>query len=114
LMNKGIYNGKRYVEEKTVKLFTSPYYCNGTKRRALGFDTPSAEKQSDILPLKASINTFGHQGFTGTVFWCDPENNLIYIFLSNRVYPNVEPNMLSTSKIRLLVHEKVYEGLRGE
>jgi len=112
LMNKGVHNGKRFLSEKTVQLFTSPYYCNGTKRRALGFDTPSAEKLSDILPQKANANTFGHQGFTGTVFWCDPKENLVYIFLSNRVYPNVEPNLLSKSKIRLLVHEKIYEGLR--
>ncbi|MCL2167701.1 MAG: serine hydrolase [Lentimicrobiaceae bacterium] len=109
LMNSGNYDGKRYLSEKTVKLFTSPYSCNGSKRRALGFDTPSSEKPSDILPPKASSKTFGHQGFTGTVFWCDPENKLIYIFLSNRVYPDVEPNLLSKSKIRLLVHEKIYE-----
>jgi beta-glucosidase-like glycosyl hydrolase/CubicO group peptidase (beta-lactamase class C family) len=109
LMNKGVYKGKRYISEKTVQLFTSSYLCNNSKRRALGFDTPSAEKPSEILPKKASSKTFGHQGFTGTVFWCDPVNNLIYIFLSNRVYPNVEPNLLSKSKIRLLVHEKIYE-----
>jgi CubicO group peptidase (beta-lactamase class C family) len=109
LMNKGTYHGKRYLSEKTVQLFTSPYYCNGTKRRGLGFDVPSAEKPADILPKKANANTFGHTGFTGTVFWCDPKENLIYIFISNRVYPNMEPNMLSKSKIRLLVHEKIYD-----
>jgi len=109
LINKGIYNGKRYISEKTALLFTSPYLCNESNRRALGFDTPSSEKPSDILPQNASSKTFGHQGFTGTVFWCDPENGLIYIFLSNRVYPNTEPNLLSKSRIRLLVHEKIYE-----
>ena len=109
LMNKGVYSGKRYFSEKTVQLFTSPYYCNNSKRRTLGFDAPSAEKPSEILPKKADLNTFGHQGFTGTVFWCDPKENLIYIFLSNRVHPNVEPNLLSKSKIRLVVHEKIYE-----
>ena len=111
LMNKGTYNGKRYLSEKTVQLFTSPYSCNGTRRRALGFYTPAADKPSEILPKEANANTFGHQGFTGTVFWCDPKEDLIYIFLSNRVYPDVEPNRLSQSKIRLLVQEKVYEGL---
>jgi len=111
LMNKGTYHGKRYLSEKTVQLFTSPYSCNGTKRRALGFYTPSAEKFSEILPKKANANTFGHQGFTGTVFWCDPNEDLIYIFLSNRVHPDIEPNLLSKSKIRLLVHEKIYESL---
>ena len=109
LMNKGVYNGKRYLTEKTVRLFTSPYLCNNSKRRALGFDTPSAEKPSNILPKQANSKTFGHQGFTGTVFWCDPKEELIYIFLSNRVYPDVEPNLLSKSKIRLLVQEKIYE-----
>ena len=112
LMNKGVYHGKRYISEKTVQLFTSSYSCNNSRRRALGFDTPSAEKPADILPKKASANTFGHQGFTGTVFWCDPKEDLIYIFISNRVYPNAEPNLLSKSKIRLLVHEKMYEGLQ--
>jgi CubicO group peptidase (beta-lactamase class C family) len=109
LMNKGVYKGKRYVNEETAQLFISPYYCNGSKRRALGFDTPSAEKPAEILPAKAHAKTFGHQGFTGTVFWCDPNRELIYIFLSNRVFPNAEPNLLSKSKIRLLVHEKIYE-----
>jgi CubicO group peptidase (beta-lactamase class C family) len=108
LINKGTHNGKRFISEKTVQLFTSFYSCNNVKRRSLGFDTPSAEKPSDILPSKASAKTFGHQGFTGTVFWCDPKENLIYIFLSNRVYPDVEPNLLSKSKIRLIVHEVFY------
>jgi CubicO group peptidase (beta-lactamase class C family) len=112
LMNKGTYNNKHYISEKTVQLFTAPYYCNNTKRRTLGFDAPSAEKPSDILPQKASARTFGHQGFTGTVFWCDPKEDLIYIFLSNRVYPNAEPNLLSKSKIRLTVQEKIYERLK--
>jgi len=112
LMNKGTYHGKRYLCEKTVQLFTSPYFCNGTKHRALGFYTPSAEKTSEILPQQASAKTFGHQGFTGTVFWCDPAKDLIYIFLSNRVHPNVEPNLLSQRKIRLLVHEMIYEGVK--
>ena len=111
LMKKGTYNGKRFISEKTVQLFTTPYFCNGSKRRALGFDTPNAEKPSEILPKKASTISFGHQGFTGTVFWCDPKEKLIYIFLSNRVFPTVEPNLLSKSKIRLLVHEKVYDSL---
>jgi len=111
LMNKGTYHGKRFISEKTVQLFTSAYSCNGSKRRGLGFDVPGAEKPSEILPKQASPNTFGHQGFTGTVFWCDPKENLIYLFISNRVFPNAEPNLLSKSKIRLLVHEKIYESL---
>jgi beta-glucosidase-like glycosyl hydrolase/CubicO group peptidase (beta-lactamase class C family) len=112
LMNKGTYKGKRYFSEKTVQLFTSPYLCNGAKCRALGFYTPASEKPSEILPRQSDSKTFGHQGFTGTVFWCDPKEDLIYVFLSNRVHPNIEPNLLSQKKIRLLVHEIIYESLR--
>ena len=82
--------------------------CN---RRTLGFFTPDFDRESGIIPSQADKTTYGHQGFTGTVFWCDPANQLIFIFLSNRVHPNTEPNNLSKSKIRLILHEKIYEGL---
>ena len=111
LMNGGTYNGITFFKKETVQLFTSTYVLHGCQRRGLGFDTPSHEKKSSILPAAASKKTFGHQGFTGTVFWCDPDNDLIYIFLSNRVYPDAEPNKLSKSGIRLHVHRAVYEGL---
>lgn len=112
LVKGGEYNGKRYFKESTVKLFTSSYSINYCAVRGLGFYTPSHLEQSDILPQYASALTYGHQGFTGTVVWVDPKENLIYIFLSNRVHPNAEPNNLSKSKIRLILHEKIYEFLR--
>lgn len=111
LMDKGVYNGKQYFSKETVSLFTSTYILHGCKRRALGFDTPSYDKKSPVLPSAAGMKTFGHQGFTGTVVWCDPDSRLIYIFLSNRVYPNAEPNKLAKSKIRLTVHDAIYKGL---
>lgn len=112
LMNDGVYGGYRYLSKETIKRFTSTYPLHGCKRRALGFDTPSFETPSKVLPSAAGHLTYGHQGFTGTVVWCDPENDLIYIFLSNRVYPDTEPNKLAQSKIRLLVHELIYNGIR--
>lgn len=111
LSNGGIYNGHRYLSNSCVELFTSTYPLHGCERRALGFDTPGFPKKSTILPRDAGSTTFGHQGFTGTVVWCDPENGLTYIFLSNRVYPDAEPNKLAKSGIRLSVHDAVYRGL---
>lgn len=108
LMNGGVYDGKRYLSEATVKRFVTTYPLNGCKRRALGFDTPSFDTPSVVLPSAAARSTFGHQGFTGTSVWCDPENELIYIFLSNRIYPDTEPNKLAQSKIRVIVHELIY------
>ncbi len=111
LMDGGVYQGQRYLSEKTVKLFTTTYPIHGCKRRSLGFDTPCFEKPNGVLPYMASNKTYGHQGFTGNVVWCDPDHELVYVFVSNRVYPYSEPNKLVKSKIRLTVHEAVYRGL---
>ena len=109
--NGGLYQGHRYLSEETVRLFTSAYKMHGCQERGLGFHTPKAGGSSSILPAKAGTRTFGHQGFTGTVVWCDPDSGLLYIFLSNRVYPDCYPNKLSQSRIRLKAHELIYEGL---
>ncbi|MBP1672426.1 MAG: Beta-hexosaminidase precursor [Bacteroidetes bacterium] len=112
ILQKGLYNGKRYLSEATVSLFTTCYPIHNCKSRGLGFYTPNFDEPSEILPKQVSNLTFGHQGFTGTVYWIDPKEELIYIFLSNRVYPIVEPNNLAKSKIRLILHEKMVEDLK--
>ena len=111
LMHGGSYNGRTYLSEKTVQQFVSTCTIHNCQRRGLGFDTPSFPAKNPVLPPQASNRTYGHQGFTGTVFWCDPDANIIYVFLSNRVYPNAEPNRLSQSRLRLLVHEEIYKAL---
>ena len=111
LMDGGIYQGQRLLSEKTVKFFTKTFPIHGCQRRALGFDTPCFEKANGVLPSMACNKTYGHQGFTGNVVWCDPERELVYVFISNRVHPFSEPNKLVKSKIRLTVHEAVYRGL---
>jgi CubicO group peptidase (beta-lactamase class C family) len=60
----------------------------------------------------ASKYTFGHTGFTGTGVWADPENDLIYVFLSNRVYPDAENRKLLTSGIRTTIHDAIYDAVR--
>lgn len=111
LMHGGVYKGQRYFAEKTVKQFVSTCPMHNCQRRGLGFDTPSFAEKNPVLPPQASRFTYGHQGFTGTVFWCDPDSGLVYVFLSNRVYPDAEPNRLSQSRLRLLVHEEIYKAL---
>lgn len=107
LLNNGEYNGKRLLDSATVKLFTSRQ--NKTSRRGLGFDKPEPDvaKPSpcyDGVPSAA----FGHTGFTGTCVWADPKNNLIYIFLSNRVFPNADNNLLVKMNIRTELQELIY------
>ncbi len=111
LLDGGIFQGKRYFKEETVKLFTTGYPLHGCQVRGLGFHTPKHPGSSSIVPAKAGKETFGHQGFTGTVVWCDPDNRIVYVFLSNRVYPTCYPNKLSKSSIRLKAHEMIYQGM---
>ncbi len=114
LLDGGIYNGQRYLSAETVKLFTSAHEQHGCKVRGLGFYTPKHPGNSSILPDDASSRIFGHQGFTGTVAWCDPDNRLVFVFLSNRVYPDCYPNRLAKSRIRLLAHELIYEAINND
>ncbi|NNK59817.1 MAG: class A beta-lactamase-related serine hydrolase [Flavobacteriaceae bacterium] len=93
LLQKGTYNGRTYFSEATVNEFIKVQYPENGNRRALGFDKPLIG--NDTLDLKdaypapeVSRSSFGHSGFTGTFAWADPEEDLVFIFLSNRVYPN--------------------------
>ena len=109
-LNGGEYGGERLLSKETVTLFT------GTKssksRRGLGFDKPDPRNNnaSPTSPL-APLSVYGHTGFTGTSFWVDPDNNMIYIFLSNRVYPERTPNRLSTLNIRERIQDELYKAL---
>lgn len=111
LINGGEYKGLRCISKSTVDLFTTVCPMHGCDHRGLGFDMPKGGGTSTIIPTQASTRTFGHQGFTGTVFWCDPENGLTYVFLSNRVFPNAQPNNLSKSRLRYIVHEEIYKDI---
>lgn len=114
LLNGGVYKGKRYLKKETIDWFTS--YQTPISRRGLGFDKP--EKDNNIrtvekaYPAKSvSPLTFGHTGFTGTCVWVDPKYNLVYIFLSNRVNPSSENNLLSELNIRSRIQEVIYKAI---
>ncbi len=108
-MNKGEYGGKRYIDSATITECTKCQYCVDN-RRAIGFDKPETnpDKVSPVCNC-VSYMSFGHSGFTGTLAWADPANDLIYIFLSNRVYPDADENKLSKSGIRSKIQEIIYE-----
>ena len=112
LLDGGVYQGNRYISEETVRLFTTAYVQHGCVVRGLGFHTPKNGGTSSIVPEAAHKSTFGHQGFTGIVVWCDPVAKLTFVFLSNRVYPSCYPNKLSQSRIRLKSHKLIYEGVQ--
>ena len=90
ILNKGIHDNKQMIDSETIKLFTKNHIKNDSlNNRGLGFDKVRIVSENKIYPNeKLSNKSFGHTGFTGTMFWVDPENDLILVFLTNRVYPN--------------------------
>ncbi|MCC6447360.1 MAG: serine hydrolase [Chitinophagaceae bacterium] len=111
LLNGGVYDGKRYFKKSTVDLFTAKY--SSISRRALGFDKPDFRKG---FPSPCSDNvsskTFGHQGFTGTCVWADPENDIVFVFLSNRTYPSAENKLINSSlNVRETAQAYIYKSL---
>jgi len=109
LLNGGEYGGERYISTETVKLFTSKA-GPGDKYRGLLFDKPDIRSgPAENTASLASGFTFGHTGFTGTAVWADPDQDLVFVFLSNRVYPKAEPNKLSKGRYRPSMMQAAYE-----
>ena len=111
LLDEGTYNGVRYLKPETVRYFTkAPFAASNDNRRGIGFDKLPINKKGTCTASKSgSMQGFGHTGFTGTFVWADPANDLIIIFLSNRVYPDAEPNKLVKSGLRTVLHDILYE-----
>jgi CubicO group peptidase (beta-lactamase class C family) len=107
-LQKGEYGGMRYLDSTTVSECTKCQFCINN-RRAIGFDKPETDpkKPSPICDC-VSYLSFGHQGFTGTIAWADPENELVYVFLSNRVYPDAANNKITQMGIRSNILRQVY------
>jgi len=110
LVQEGEYGGRQYLKPETVALFTKRQYK--ANRRGLGFDKPQLISTDPGPACKeASANSFGHTGFTGTYIWADPDNDLVIVFLSNRVNPDAEPNKLVQLGIRTQIQETLYQAL---
>ncbi len=113
LIQEGSYNGKQFFKPSTVKEFTRIQYLENNNRRGLGFDKPLIG--NDTLNIKdsypapqASTKSFGHSGFTGTFVWADPEEALVFIFLSNRVYPTRAHRNIYNLNIRPALQQIFY------
>ena len=101
-LNKGVYGGDTIIDKRTIEKYTSsPYYNSNDNRRGIAFDKPVRNGAGGPTCFGcASIKSFGHSGFTGNLTWADPESGILYVFLSNRVYPNAENHKLISMNIR--------------
>ena len=107
-LNHGTYGGVQYIRPETVDLFTAKQ--SPVSRRGLGFDRWDPILDHNYPSKLASPDTYGHTGFTGTCVWVDPKVNLVYVFLSNRVNPNVG-SKLSSLNIRPRIQDVIYEAI---
>ena len=115
LLNGGELDGHRYLKEKTIETFTRRHFEKHGNRRALGFDKQLAVPNRNAqTAYEASQASFGHTGFTGTMLWVDPDYDLVYLFLSNRVHPSATPNKLAQLNVRTDVQSIIYNILKNE
>ena len=109
-LQKGQYGDQRILNPMTVPFFTQS--LSNRSHRALGWDKPNPESKSSVyLAPQASPRSFGHTGFTGNVVWIDPDEGLIFVFLSNRVYPTAGNTAINTTKLRRRIHEIIYSAI---
>lgn len=110
-LQKGNYGGKHYFSEQTFNAFNTCYYKDKGIQRGLGFD----KRISKGGPTCGCVSeaSFGHTGFTGNIAWVDPETEIVYVFLSNRTYPEVvnDENKLSKGKIREDIQKIIQEAV---
>lgn len=110
-LNGGTYGENTLLSPETVALFLKDKSPNS--RRGLGFDKPDMENpDKSPTATEASAATIGHIGFTGTCFWVDPDNGLIYIFLCNRINPTRDNSAFSELNIRPKLFSIIYQSLR--
>ena len=107
---KGSYGSVTYLRPETLDLFNTCNYCDVDVRRGVGFDKPQLE---DVGPTCGcvSMDSFGHSGFTGTFTWADPEEDIIYVFLSNRTYPDATNRKIIKNNLRSDIQELIYQSI---
>ena len=111
LLNNGTYAGQNILNADVIKQYTSSQFLDN--RRGLCFDKPEFDDKKDSpVTGECSLASYGHSGFTGTFAWADPENGLIFVFLSNRVYPDADENKLAKLGIRGKIHKTLYDAFK--
>lgn len=106
----GYYGGIRYLDTRTVEKFNKCYFCHKNVRRGVGFDKPQLEDSGPTCGC-VSRKSFGHSGFTGTYTWADPEEEIVYVFLSNRTYPTSSNRTLVKSGLRTRIQRAIYDSI---
>ncbi len=111
-INGGVYGGTRFFDTTSINFFTSAPFMDNDNRRGIGFDKPEPDPDKIGPTCRClSLKSFGHTGFTGTMVWADPVENIVYVFLSNRIHPDEENLLLVKEDIRTEIQKMIYKSL---
>jgi len=110
-LQNGVYGGKRYFQSSTIDKFNHRYYADKEVRKGVGFDKPQIKEKEKATCGCVSDSSFGHSGFTGTYTWADPESEIVYVFLSNRIYPTAENKGLVKNNIRTEIQQFIQDAI---
>ena len=117
-LQNGEYGNERYIASETLKSWTSSHFQKTNNRRGFGFDKPAIQSSRYARKEKypssvVSEQSYGHSGYTGTFVWADPVNDLLFVFLSNRVYPDRDNHKINRLRLRPLLLETMFK-IAGE
>lgn len=117
-LDDGVFAGERYIKAGKVLEYAKCQYCNGDvpnskkeNRRGAGFDKPQFHGNPGPACECISYTSFGHSGFTGALAWADPTEEVVYVFLSNRIYPSANNRKLLSLNIRTRIQEEIYKAI---
>ncbi len=110
---QGSYGNTKYLTPETLDLFNTCNFCDIDVRRGVGFDKPQL---GDVGPTCGcvSMDSFGHSGFTGTFTWADPKEDIIYVFLSNRTYPDATNRKIIKNNLRSDIQDLIYQAIKDK
>jgi beta-N-acetylhexosaminidase len=111
-LQEGKYADKQYFKSTTIKEYTKCQFCKDDNRRGAGFDKPALPDQEGGSTCKCvSLSSFGHSGFTGTLAWVDPETEIVYVFLSNRIHPTADNKKLLSMDVRTNIMQVIFDAI---
>jgi CubicO group peptidase (beta-lactamase class C family) len=110
-LQKGYYGGQRYFKPETIDKFNHRYFAAEGVRKGVGFDKPQLDKDIKATCGCVSDSSFGHSGFTGTYTWADPESEIVYVFLSNRIFPTSANMDLVKYNIRTEIQQIIQDAI---
>lgn len=107
-LNGGSYDDRTFFSKQTIDFFTNSQ--SRVSHRGLGWNKPSGPGDGTVSQYASDL-TYGHTGFTGTCVWVDPKEEMIFVFLSNRVYPSASNQKLIKNKTRQKIHDVAYKAI---